>query len=398
MRVMALDISKGKSYVVVYNQEICTDEFEVYHNQEGFNKLRNVLNKHETTVVFEATGVYSRVIERFLNTENISYCKLNPLLAKMQTQTLRSNKTDIVDAHKLAQSHYNFTRELTVAQDTLYIELKDVSSLYDEIKRTLIKERNQLHAVIQKTFPELESLFSNYLSHFALNIIKEYPHPDLISESSRTKIKNRVLLFTKKRLSQEQAKKKANKLISMAKLSYPSVDKNDFAVTEVQIRIDRIKNLLDTKETLAQKMIDLSLDLPEFGILTSIPGIGDLSAALIISEVGDIRRFTTSNKMNAYMGIDIRSYQSGTLQKKDRINKRGNAKARMIFYFIVRNMLRVQKTSPNHIVDYYYKMKKQPFNKHDKVAMVACMNKLVKVIHFLVNTENFYDYTKSPRS
>lgn len=398
MRVMALDISKGKSYVVVYNQEICTDEFEVYHNQDGFNKLRNVLNKDETTVVFEATGVYSRVIERFLNTENISYCKLNPLLAKMQTQTLRSNKTDIVDAHKLAQSHYNFNRELTVAQDTLYIELKDVSSLYDEIKRTLIKERNQLHAVIQKTFPELEGLLSNYLSHFALNIIKEYPHPDLISESSRTKIKNRVLLFTKKRLSQEQAKKKANKLISMAKLSYPSVDKNDFSVTEVQIRVDRIKNLLDTKETLAQKMIELSLDLPEFRILTSIPGIGDLSAALIISEVGDIRRFPTSNKMNAYIGIDIRSYQSGTLQKKDRINKRGNAKARMIFYFIVRNMLRVQRTSSNHIVDYYYKMRKQPFNKHDKVAMVACMNKLVKVIHFLVNTENLYDYTKSPRS
>src|SRR5690625_6845720 len=124
----------------------------------------------------------------------------------------------------------------------------------------------------------------------------------------------------------------------MAKLSYPSVDKNDFAVTEVQIRIDRIKNLLDTKETLAQKMIDLSLDLPEFGILTSIPGIGDLSAALIISEVGDIRRFPTSNKMNAYIGIDIRSYQSGTLQKKDRINKLGNAKSRMIFYFIFRNM------------------------------------------------------------
>src|SRR5690625_4946199 len=102
--------------------------------------------------------------------------------------------------------------------------------------------------------------------------------------------------------------------------------------------------------------------------------------------------------MNAYIGIDIRSYQSGTLQRKDRINKRGNAKARMIFYFIVRNMLRVQKTSRNHIVDYYYKMKKQPINKHDKVAMVAFMNKLVKVIHFLVNTEIFYDYTKSPRS
>ena len=184
----------------------------------------------------------------------------------------------------------------------------------------------------------------------------------------------------------------------MAKQSYPSVDENHFSVTIAQIRIAWIRSILEMKETLSEKMIALSLGLPEFTILTSIPGIGELSAALIISEVGDIHRFSKANKMNAYIGIDIRTYQSGTLQKRERINKRGNARARMIFFFVVRNMLKTQKTAPNHIVDYYYKMRRQPFNKRDKVAMIACMNKLLKVIHFLINKDELYDYTKSPQS
>lgn len=398
MRVLAFDISKGKSYVVLYDEQICVDEFEVYHNQDGFNHIKKIVHEVETEVVFEATGVYSQPLEALLQSEGIAYYKMNPLLAKMQTQTLRSNKTDQVDAHKLAQSHYKFEREISKSQPRIYSELKDISGLYREIQNALVKEKNHLHAALQKVFPELEVLYSSSFSKFTLNLIEKYPHPNIVLKSSRTKIKNQILLSTKKKISQEQAKEKAEELIEMAKKSYPSVDDKHFSVTKVQIRVKMIRDSLEMKELLAKKMITLATELTEFQVLTSIPGIGNLSAALIISELGDIHRFATSNKMNAYVGIDIRTYQSGTIQKRDRINKRGNARARMILFFVVRNMLRKQKVSPNHIVDYYYKMREQPFNKQDKVAMVACMNKLLKVIHFLVNNTETYDYTKSAHS
>lgn len=395
MRVLAFDVSKGKSYVVLYDEQICIDEFEVYHNQDGFNHIKKILHEVETEVVFEATGVYSQPLEALLQSEGIRFYKMNPLLAKMQTQTLRSNKTDRVDAHKLAQSHYKFEREIVKSQPILYSELKDISALYGEIQNSLVKEKNHLHAVLQKVFPELENLYAGSLSKFALNLIEKYPHPNIVLKSSRTKIKNQILLSTKKKLSQEQARNKAEELIEMARQSYPSVDEKHFSVMKVQIRVQMIRDSLEMKELLAKKMIALATELTEFHVLTSIPGIGNLSAALIISELGDIHRFATSNKLNAYVGIDIRTYQSGTIQKRDRINKRGNARARMILFFVVRNMLRKQKVSPNHIVDYYYKMREEPFSKLDKVAMVACMNKLLKVIHFLVNNTEMYDYTKS---
>lgn len=86
-------------------------QWEIRHNQEGVNQLKSQLCKETTEVVFEATGVYSRQVETFLKIEHISYCILNLLLAKKQTDGLRGNKTNKVDAHKLAQSHYRFDRE-----------------------------------------------------------------------------------------------------------------------------------------------------------------------------------------------------------------------------------------------------------------------------------------------
>ncbi|MDN6186222.1 MAG: IS110 family transposase, partial [Tetragenococcus halophilus] len=38
-----------------------------------------------------------------------------------------------------------------------------------------------------------------------------------------------------------------------------------------------------------------------------------------------------------------------------------------------------------------------PYVKKHKVAMIACMNKLLKTIHYLISNNEYYDYTKSPR-
>ncbi|EKQ05941.1 transposase [Lacticaseibacillus paracasei] len=57
------------------------------------------------------------------------------------------------------------------------------------------------------------------------------------------------------------------------------------------------------------------------------------------------------------MEIDLNRYQSGQYTRQDHINKRGNPHARALIYLIVRNMIRTKVVAPNHIVDYYYKLK-----------------------------------------
>lgn len=67
MDVLVLDVSMGKSFVVVYHNEICLLEAEIMYTQTGFAQLKNLVESYETfpQVVFEATNVYTRPVESF---------------------------------------------------------------------------------------------------------------------------------------------------------------------------------------------------------------------------------------------------------------------------------------------------------------------------------------------
>ncbi|HEK9104137.1 TPA: transposase, partial [Bacillus pseudomycoides] len=98
--VIAFDISMGKSYMVIYNaQKQCIFEKEIKHSKPEFKELQKKI--HELTnetgklpeIVFEATGIYSRQLERFMQDNQYVYCLLNPLEAKLQCDSLRIHKT-----------------------------------------------------------------------------------------------------------------------------------------------------------------------------------------------------------------------------------------------------------------------------------------------------------------
>ena len=143
-------------------------------------------------------------------------------------------------------------------------------------------------------------------------------------------------------------------------------------------------------------MESLADDLEEYNVLRSIPAIGANTAVRLIAEMGNIRRFDNNKQLNAYAGIDIRRYQSGKFIAKDRINKRGNKHLRKILYIAIQNMIKQRRFGQNHFVQYYDKLKTQPYNKCHKVASIACVNKLLKTIFFLVTHNQNYDYRLAP--
>ncbi|QXE01424.1 IS110 family transposase [Terribacillus sp. DMT04] len=395
--VIALDVSMGKSYKVIYQGEICLAEGELRHTQTGFNTLLEEIRNlpGDPVLVFESTGIYSKPVETFCQKNQLRYCLLNPLAAKKQLEmaTLRSWKTDKNDAHKLAQAHHLHSREEKVQQPDLYHRLRDFARFYQEIEGEIKRMRMYLHHALQLSFPELEQFFSSRITPYALTLISLFPHPVLVLKSSQTKIKNLLIRSTTKKISENRAKQKAVQIIDYAKESYPAVSPDSIQTQKVQYYALQLLQLLEEKEKISNQMIDGSKELPEFELLTSLPGIGEISAALFIGEFGDLSRFPDHKKVNAFVGIDIRRYQSGKYHGQDHINKRGNPKGRKILYFIVRNMIRQQKAAPNHIVDYYYKLKKQPVPKKDKVATVACMNKLLKCIYSMIKNNTLYDYS-----
>lgn len=396
--VIAFDVSMGKSYMVIYNvKRKCIFEGEIIHNRTHFEQLyKQIVNLirqdgHPPEIVFEATGVYSRQLERFLNDYGFAYCLINPLESKLQTAAMRIHKTDKSDAHRLAQTHFTNERRTKKPQENYYNQMRALSRYYEELdgERTLV--RGRMHSLIQLTFPELETLFTQK-SELFLNIVQLFPHPDYVKHLSKTVVRNRILANTDKKLAPKTAEKKAIQLIEAAQDSYPAVDMTDIQCVQLKDYANRYLSLLRKQNEIIDLMVELSKERKEYTILLSIPGIGKNTAVRLIGEIGDILRFDNNKQLNAYTGIDIRRFQSGTLFYKDKINKRGNSHLRKILFFTIQNMIRQRRLGNNHFVDYYDKLKTQPYNKCHKVASIACVNKLLKCLFHLITHNLHYDY------
>jgi len=62
---------------------------------------------------------------------------------------------------------------------------------------------------------------------------------------------------------------------------------------------------------------------------------------------------------------------------------------------MITTMLAQRKKSNNHIVDYYDRLKKQPQSIPHKVAVIACVNKFLRIAFHLIHHGILYDYESS---
>ncbi|WP_096188719.1 IS110 family RNA-guided transposase [Evansella halocellulosilytica] len=396
--VLAFDVSMGKSTMVIYNHyKKCEFEGEIYHNKSSFKALNDKicemtkLDGQAPEIVFEASGVYSRPLEYFFQTEGYTYHRVSPLEANLQTASMRRHKTDKSDAHELAKSHFRIERSTTYQEDNYYKQMRALTRYYDELASEVTNLYSRMHAILQLSFPELEHLLSKRSALF-LNIVQLYPHPEEVLACSKTVIRNRIKANTKKNISLTRAEAKALELLNAAIDSYPAISKEDIRCEQIRDYAKRITDLKEKKEQLIKQMVDLSKERIEYQVLLSFPGIGEATAVRLIGEFGDLRRFQSHKQLNAYVGIDIMRYQSGHTFYKDKINKRGNNKLRKILYFMIQTMIKLRKKTNNHIVEYYDKLKTQPQGKPHKVASIACVNKFLKVAFHLITHNITYNY------
>ncbi len=239
--VIALDVSKGKSTVAIYDgHRQCEFEGVLLHTRGDFERLHErivEMSKQDgqaPAIVFEATGTYSKPIEAFFKDYGYAYCRMNPLEANLQMASMRRYKTDISDAHELAKTHFKMEREITYIQDEYYEQMRALTRYYDEIDEEIILLKSRMHAILQLSFPELEKLITPGSALF-LNIVQLYPHPALLQAHSKTMIKNRLKANTRKKLSLMRAEAKAITLLEAAENSYPRLNPQIFVVIKHEI-------------------------------------------------------------------------------------------------------------------------------------------------------------------
>lgn len=111
--------------------------------------------------------------------------------------------------------------------------------------------------------------------------------------------------------------------------------------------------------------------------MLSIPGLGEISAATILSEYGDIRNFSSPNKMLAFAGLEHSIIQSGTLGNKGKMGKHGFGHLRYAIMNIAMTILRYSPT----FYDFYFKKRSE--GKCHRVVLSHVCKKLIRVIYSL---------------
>lgn len=110
-------------------------------------------------------------------------------------------------------------------------------------------------------------------------------------------------------------------------------------------------------------------------LLRSIPGIGLVSAATLVAIIGNANRFSSPEKLVAYIGLDPRVHMSGTsVHGKGFISKRGNARLR---YTLFNAAFVARQRNPN--LKRFFE-KKLGEGKHYFSALCAVERKLIHII------------------
>lgn len=377
---IGIDISKYKhDFCIIENTgKVIVENSSFENNKKGFQYFLEQLkpyNKSNIQIAFEATGHYSMNLELFLINQDYSFMKINPLVIHqfLKARSLRRTKTDKADS-------------ITIASYLMSVPYKPNSNLLYNIytlkslcrsREQLIKERSKFQVLLtnelDKSFPELKPFFSNMISPTLLYILEKYNNTSHISlmkdyESLRKLSHGK---FTYAKFAQVK---------QLAKDSIGYHDNNSDLLISTYVSI--INHFNEKIDPIDKQISTIIKELNPR--MLSIPGLGEISAATILSEYGDIKNFSSPNKMLAFAGLEPSIIQSGTLENNGKMVKHGSGHLR---YVIMNTSMIILRYSPT-FYDYY--LKKRSEGKCHRVALSHVCKKLIRVIYTLEkNNINF---------
>lgn len=144
----------------------------------------------------------------------------------------------------------------------------------------------------------------------------------------------------------------------------------------------RIANL--QKKVLAHARTDCVM-AENMDLLKTIQGVGDRTAAEIVSEISCLPSDLTARQLVASAGLDPRVHQSGNFDARRRISKMGSKQLRLSLYFAALNSVRREKE-----VGLYHKAMVSR-NKSPQLAYVAVARKLLHSMHAMLATREKFE-------
>lgn len=407
--MVGLDVAKGESQVQAFLDKgrPYRKSFSIQHNLEGLKGFLDFLQEiekaaggYQPSVVLESTGHYHTPVIQFLEEQNYVYIVINPLIShRAKSSSLRKVKTDAIDAYHLCELYYKEELEPYKKRGIQLLNLRNLTRQQESIAEMAAKTKLQLHSLIDQVFPEFRGVFGSLYSKVSLLTLLAFPTSESVLSVDEKELTDKISSLCNSR-SEKWANERAQKLREAALRNPFQHNQYQSHIFNLEMLINIVLQYQEHLSKLANEIDSIAKEIEEYKILQSIPGIGEKIAATIISEIGEIDRFDAAKKLVAFAGVDPSVYSSGKFTASiNRITKRGSSRLRHALYMAIQSGIRDarKKKTTDEIIPRNKRLrefydKKREEGKPFRVAIIACVNKLLHWIYALLkNRTTFQD-------
>lgn len=338
----------------------------------GYDRLFGLLGSPaDVLVAMEATGHYGQNLFATLTQKTFAAAIINPLRTHHFAQEeLRRASNDSIDALSIARFAAQKHPPASPPRDRALTELRQLVRLHGRLTQDFGDRVRQLYRSVNLGFPEFTRHVHGLDARRASAILREYPTAEAFHPSC-------VRTLAKLRYDGQHTvgRQLAQTLIGAARVSVGRHHGPAFA-TEVRFLCEDLDNLRPKIRGLESDIERAVRAHPIASLLTTITGIGPLTAAHIVATVGDPARFRHAATFAAYVGVVPGTSHSGLWRPGQApLCRIGHARLRKALWMPT---LVAVKHNP-WLRDYYQRLREK--GKKPKVALVAAMRKLLTAVY-----------------
>ena len=367
-------------------------EFSFGNHQADFEAF---LGKAEATKIegtnllfgMEDVSSYGRALAAFLLANNCTVRHVNAFLVSRERKNLNLEKTDFADAECAARLLISLFGNLPDAEeDGNYHVLRTLVVRRDALVKCNVALKSNLHSMLTQDFPNYQRFFCEIDGKAALAFFSRYSSPDKLAFTTVEELGRFLWEHSGGALST----KRAEEILEIAE-ALPPV--HEMRNKTVQSAIRQLQFNLSELEVVEA---DLAKVYRSFdNTLTSMAGIDYVSAAQILSCIGDIRKFSTPARLARYAGIAPIAHSSGKMDMHY-ANMRGDRELNSLFYRLANRLIQTYEPGHRAINPFFYEYyhRKLSEGKTKRQALKCVQRRLVNIIWTMLTRNE--DYVNPP--
>lgn len=390
---VGVDLHKGSHTAVVidcWHEKL--KEIKIENKPSAFEKLLKEVKKVAGGLTpvwgLEDVGGFGRSLAVYLLEKKQIVKEVNSALSYAQRMSHpTTQKSDSWDAFCVACVLLSKLNTLPDANpQDLYWTLKQLVGRRNALVKARGMLTNQLHEQLSHHYPSYKKFFSDTDGKTALVFWEKYPSPHHLDDVTVEELAEVLRKPSNNCLSTHKAKQILDLVKADGDTNRDYQEERDFIVESI-VRDIRFKN--EEKEKVEAQM-KRTVDLLGYQLET-MPGIDTITACALVSQIGDVRRFKSADKLARFAGIAPVKFSSAG-KGKDKKSKQGNRTLHGIFYFLAVQQVQVSKGTkvPRNPVFYDYYQRKIKEGKTKMQALVCVMRRLVNIIYGMMKTKTAY--------